>query len=201
MEGLKDQGFVVDWAANGEDGLEIGLTGGIDAVILDLGLPDIQGGEILRRWRASGIDVPVLVLTARNSWTEKVETLNIGADDYITKPFHIPEIAARLHALLRRTSGNASPILRHGSIELEPSSGVVKLNGAIVDLTQQEFRLLSYFMHRPNRIISQSDLIDHLYAMEEERGTNAIEVYVSRLRRKLGRDIIKTLRGLGYRLG
>ena len=200
-DGLTNCGFVVEWAASGSDGEFLGNTQEFDAAILDLGLPDRQGIEILKNWRRSGVDFPVLVLTARTSWIEKVDTLNGGADDYITKPFHIPEVAARVRALLRRTAGAAAPVLKHGSIHLDSASGLVTVDGQIVDLTSQELKLLNYFMHRPNRIISQSDLLDHLYSMDEERGPNAIEVYVSRLRRKLGRDVIKTLRGLGYRMG
>ncbi len=145
--------------------------------------------------------MPVLILTARGSWTEKVEGLNAGADDYIAKPSHVQEIAARLRALIRRAAGKASPTLVHDDIELSPASGTVTVSGKLVDLTAQEFRILNYFMHRQGRVISQVDLIAHLYPQEEERDPNTIEVYVARLRRKLGRGAIKTLRGLGYRLG
>ena len=145
--------------------------------------------------------MPVLILTARGSWTEKVEGLNAGADDYIAKPSHVQEIAARLRALIRRAAGIASPTLLHGDIELSPVSGTVTVSGKPVDLTAQEFRILNYFMHRQGRVISQSDLIEHLYPHEKERDPNTIEVYIARLRKKLGHDVIKTQRGLGYRLG
>jgi DNA-binding response OmpR family regulator len=192
---------VVEHAADGATGYELGRSEDFDAAILDLGLPDMQGVEILRRWRKAGRQMPVLILTARGSWAEKVEGLNAGADDYIAKPSHVQEIAARLRALIRRAAGTASPTLCHEDIELSPASGTVTLSGEPVDLTAQEFRILNYFMHRQGRVISQSDLIEHLYPHEEERDPNTIEVYIARLRKKLGRDVIKTQRGLGYRLG
>ena len=192
---------MVEHAATGEMGAGLGGSENYDAAILDLGLPDIQGVEVLKRWRKAGRSMPVLILTARGSWTEKVEGLNAGADDYITKPFHVQEVAARLRALLRRSSGTAAPTLTHGNIELSPASGTVTVEGKPVELTAIEFRLLNYFMHRQGRVISQSELLEHLYAYDEDRDPNTIEVYVGRLRRKLGRDAIKTLRGLGYKLG
>jgi len=200
-EGLRSAGFVVAHAADGETGCRLGRSENFDAVILDLGLPDLQGVDVLKHWRQAGCEMPVLILTARGSWTEKVEGLNAGADDYITKPSHIQEIAARLRALIRRSAGKPSPTLVHNNIELSPASGTVMVAGKPVDLTAQEFRMLNYFMHRRGRVISQSQLLDHLYALETERDPNTIEVYVARLRRKLGRDAIKTLRGLGYRFG
>ena len=200
-DGLRGDGFVVEHAADGEMGLALGRSEDFDAAILDLGLPDIQGVEVLRRWRKAGREMPVLILTARGSWTEKVEGLNAGADDYVTKPSHVQEIAARLRALIRRAAGKSSPVLVHNDIELSPASGSVTVAGKPVDLTAQEFRILNYFMHRRGRVISQSELIEHLYPLEAERDPNTMEVYIARLRRKLGRDIIKTLRGLGYRFG
>jgi len=200
-EGLRKNGFVVEQAADGATGYELGRSEDFDAVILDLGLPDMQGVEVLKRWRKGGRQMPVLILTARGSWSEKVDGLNAGADDYIAKPSHVQEVAARLRALLRRAAGTSSPTLVHDDIELSPASGTVTVSGKPVDLTAQEFRILNYFMHRQGRVISQSDLIEHLYPHEEERDPNTMEVYVARLRRKLGRSAIKTLRGLGYRLG
>jgi two-component system, OmpR family, response regulator len=200
-EGLRAEGFVVDHAADGEMGCGLGLSESFDAAILDLGLPKMQGVDVLRRWRQSGCEMPVLILTARGSWNEKVEGLNAGADDYVTKPSHIQEIAARLRALMRRAAGKASPTLTYQDIELSPTGGIVTVAGKPVELTAQEFRVLNYFMHRQGRVISQSQLLDHLYSQESDRDPNTIEVYVGRLRRKLGRDSIKTLRGLGYRLG
>jgi two-component system OmpR family response regulator len=200
-EGLRGRGFAVDHAADGETGYRLGYTEDFDAIILDLGLPDVQGVDVLIRWRQGGREVPVLILTARGSWTEKVECLNAGADDYITKPCHIQEVAARLRALIRRSAGKPTATLVHNDIELSPASGTVAVAGKPVDLTAQEFRMLNYFMHRRGRVISQSELLDHLYSMETERDPNTVEVYVARLRRKLGHDSIKTLRGFGYRFG
>jgi DNA-binding response OmpR family regulator len=198
--GLRAEGFVVDRAGNGEDGYAMGAQEQFDAVILDLGLPHMEGLEVLRKWRGEGRDMPILILTARGTWTEKVEGLNAGADDYITKPFHIPEVVARLRALIRRKSGSASPILTHKNITLDTVSGKATLAGEEVELTASELRMLSYFMHRSGRVISQAELTEHLYALEESAESNTIEVYVSRLRRKLGRDLITTVRGLGYRM-
>jgi two-component system, OmpR family, response regulator len=200
-EGLRGAGFVVEHAADGEMGHRLGRSEAFDAAILDLGLPDMQGVELLKSWRQAGREMPVLILTARGSWTEKVEGLNAGADDYITKPSHIQEIAARLRALIRRSAGRSSSTLVHNNIELSPASGTVTVAGQPVELTAQEFRILNYFMHRRGHVISQSQLLDHLYSLGTERDPNTIEVYVARLRRKLGRDAIKTLRGLGYRFG
>src|SRR5215468_12348691 len=182
-------------------GLGLGREENYDAAILDLGLPDMQGVDVLRQWRKFNRHMPVLILTARGSWSEKVEGLNAGADDYITKPAHIQEIVARLRALIRRAAGRSSPTLIYKNIELSPSSGSVTVDGNPVELTAQEFRILNFFMHRQGRIISQAQLLDHIYAMDSDRDPNTIEVYVARLRRKLGRDSIKTLRGLGYRFG
>lgn len=191
---------MLEVANNGADGYAMGVADNYDAVILDLGLPRLEGIEVLRRWRGNGRDMPVLILTARGSWTEKVDGLNAGADDYITKPFHVPEIAARLKALIRRRGGQASPIVRHGSIVLDEAAGTA-LNGDVrIELTALELKMLSYFMHRIGRIIPQGELMEHLYPAEDSRESNTIEVYVSRLRRKLGRDVITTIRGLGYKM-
>src|SRR6202051_3816352 len=200
-EGLKGAGFAVDHAADGETGERLRRAADFERGILGLGHPDMKGVDVLNRWRQAGREVPVLILTARGSWTEKVEGLNAGADDYITKPSHIQEIAARLRALIRRSAGKPAATLVHNDIELSPAAGMVTVAGKPVDLTAQEFRILNYFMHRRGRVISQSELLDHLYSVETERDPNTMEVYVARLRRKLGRDAIKTLRGLGYRFG
>jgi two-component system, OmpR family, response regulator len=200
-ERLRSEGFVVEHAASGKLGLELGREEDFDAAILDLGLPDIQGIEVVRQWRRQNRPLPILILSARTSWTEKVEVLNAGADDYITKPSHVQEIAARLRALVRRSAGRSSPVLVHNGIELSPASGTVVMDGKPIDLTAQEFRILNYFMHRHGRLISQNEIIEHLYPLEAERDPNTIEVYIGRLRKKLGHDVIKTHRGLGYRLG
>lgn len=200
VSGLIPAGFTVDRANNGADGYAMGADDTYDAAILDLGLPQMAGIDVLKRWRAENLMVPVLVLTARGSWSEKVDGLNAGADDYITKPFHIAEVAARLQALIRRSSGLASPQLTHRNVTLDTGSGRATLDGNPVELTAREMRMLNYFMHRVGRIVSQAELTEHLYALEESRESNTIEVYVSRLRRKLGADFIKTIRGLGYRV-
>ncbi|HEY0316510.1 MAG TPA: response regulator transcription factor [Sphingomonas sp.] len=200
-EGLTGFGFVVEQVEDGDAGLAFGLQESFDAIILDLGLPHMSGIEVLRGWRRGGCATPVLILTARSSWTEKVEGLNAGADDYVTKPFQIDEIAARLRALMRRTAGQTSGMLRHGDILLDPVAGTASVAGEPVVLTASEFRLLTVFLHRVGRVVTQAELVDHLYSLDEERASNTIEVYVGRLRRKLGRDTIRTLRGLGYRFG
>lgn len=178
----------------------MGKEDAYDATILDLGLPQMQGLDVLRRWRAEGVLAPVLVLTARGTWSEKVDGLNAGADDYITKPFHVAEVAARLNALIRRTSGLATPVMSHRGVTLDTGSGRVMRDGEPVELTARELRMLNYFLHHVGRIVSQSELTEHLYALEDSRESNTIEVYVSRLRRKLGHEIITTIRGLGYRM-
>ena len=178
----------------------MGIEDAYAAAILDLGLPQMQGLDVLKRWRASDCKMPVLILTARSAWAEKVDGLNAGADDYITKPFHIPEVAARLKALIRRASGIASPLITHRGITLDTASSRVLLNGKPIELTASELKMLTYFMYRVGRVVSQAELVDHLYALEDSRESNTIEVYVSRLRRKLGSDVITTVRGLGYRM-
>ena len=198
--GLTQAGFTVERADNGFDGYAMGADDDFDEAVLDLGLPEMEGLEVLRRWRREGHALPVLVLSARGTWSEKVDGLNAGADDYISKPFHVPEVAARLKALIRRTSGHATPVLTHGRLTLDTAAGRVTLDDKPVDLTARELRMLNYFMHRIGRIISQADLIEHLYTLDGSRESNTIEVYVSRLRRKLGPDVIKTVRGLGYRM-
>ncbi len=198
--GLTQAGFTVERADNGTDGYTMGLDETYAAAVLDLGLPQMQGIDVLKRWRSAGRNLPVLILTARGTWAEKVDGLNAGADDYVTKPFHVPEVAARLKALIRRSSGLASAVLTHRGIELDTGSNCVMLNGTPVELTASELKILTYFLHRIGRIVSQAELIDHLYALNDSRESNTIEVYVSRLRRKLGADLITTVRGLGYRM-
>jgi two-component system, OmpR family, response regulator len=200
ITGLTLSGFTVERADNGFDGHLMGEEDSYAAAILDLGLPQMAGLEVLKRWRASGQKVPVLILTARGTWAEKVDGLNAGADDYLEKPFHIPEIAARLKALIRRSSGIASPVLAHGRISFDTASNRVYLDDQPIELTAREIKILSYFMHRIGRVVSQAELNEHLYALEDSRESNTIEVYVSRLRRKLGGGVITTVRGLGYRM-
>lgn len=172
-----------------------------DAVVLDLGLPKLPGIEVLKRWRAARRNVPVLILTARSGWVERVNGLNAGADDYLEKPFQTEEIVARLRALTRRSAGASSPVLRHDGIELDVASGTAKRSGQQIALTAKELRILNYLMHRPQKIVSQNELLDHVYSAGEPRQSNTVEVYIARLRKKLGHGAIRTIRGLGYRLG
>lgn len=199
--GLTQAGFIVARAVDGHDGFELGLQSQIDIIVLDLGLPGRPGLEVLKEWRALGVATPVLVLTARGTWVDKVGGLNEGADDYLTKPFHLPELVARLNALSRRGWGHASNQLTHGDLTVNVSTGEVTRGDELLDLTSLELRMLKYFMTRARHIISQAELVEHLYSAEDMRESNTIEVYVSRLRRKIGAEKIKTLRGLGYRFG
>ena len=198
--GLADAGYAVDEAGNGIDAQHLGETEPFDAAVLDLGLPALDGLSVLRRWRASGRTLPVLILTARDSWHEKVTGIDAGADDYLAKPFHMEELLARLRALTRRAQGLASPLLQCGAITLDTRSGRVSQDGQPVNLTSLEFRLLAYLMHRPGQVVSRSELIEHLYAQDFDRDSNTIEVFVGRLRKKLAPGAIETVRGMGYRL-
>ncbi len=197
---LQIAGYAVDRAADGEEAQHLGDTEPYDAVILDLGLPRQDGLSVLRAWRAAGRTMPVLILTARDSWREKVDGIDAGADDYLGKPFATEELLARLRALLRRAGGQAEPVLRHGRLELDPRTGRIALDGQTITVTAMEYRILAYLMHHPGRVISQSELVEHIYAQDFDRDSNTIEVLIGRLRRKLGRDRIETVRGLGYRL-
>jgi len=197
---LGDAGYAVDCAADGERADFLGQTEEYDAVVLDLGLPKTDGLTVLRRWREAGISAPVLVLTARGSWHEKVRGIDEGADDYVSKPFRMEELLARLRALIRRASGQVSPELRSGNVVLDPRNARVTLDGAVVKLTSHEFRVLSYLMHHRGRVVPQSELTEHIYAQDFDRDSNTVEVFIARLRRKLGASFIETVRGLGYRI-
>jgi len=192
-------GYSVDVAHDGEAGEFMGATETYDAAVLDLGLPKINGLRVLKSWRDAHSRMPVLILTARGTWAEKVQGLEAGADDYVTKPFHIEEVLARIRALIRRAAGHAEAQLVFGSLRLDPRTGEVTLDGAKVELTSQEFRVLSYMMHHAGEVVSRSELIDHIYGCNDDPDSNTIEVFVSRLRRKLGAGWIETLKGLGYR--
>jgi len=194
-----EAGYAVDRAADGGEADFLAATEGYDAVVLDLGLPGIDGLSLLRRWRNAGLAVPVLVLTARGSWHEKVQGIDGGADDYVAKPFRMEEVLARVRALIRRASGQVAPELRVGEVTLDPRSGRVTRAGVAVRLTGHEYRVLSYLLHHRGRVISQSELTEHIYAQDFDRDSNTVEVFVARLRRKLGASIIETVRGLGYR--
>lgn len=197
---LAQAGYAVDEAADGAAALHLGMTEPYDAVVLDLGLPQLDGLTVLQRWRAQGRAMPVLILTARDSWHDKVAGIDAGADDYLAKPFHTEELLARLRALVRRSHGLASPLLQQGDITLDTRTGTVTQRGATVGLTAHEYRLLAYLMHRAGQVVSRGELVEHLYAQDFDRDSNTVEVFVGRLRRKLGGDLIETVRGLGYRL-
>lgn len=198
---LEAAGYAVDTAADGERADEAVRTESYDAVLLDLGLPRIDGLTLLRGWRESGLVVPVLVLTARGSWHEVVEGMDSGADDYVGKPFRMEEVLARVRALIRRATGQPAVVLRCGSVALDPRLVRVTRDGVPVRLTSHEFRVLSYLMHHRDRVVSQGELTEHIYAQDFDRDSNTVEVFVARLRRKLGAAVIETVRGLGYRLG
>jgi two-component system OmpR family response regulator len=197
---LAQAGYAVDCAGDGERADFLCQTERYDAAVLDLGLPAVDGLTLLRRWRDAGLTLPVLVLTARGSWHEKVQGIDGGADDYVAKPFRMEEVLARLRALIRRASGQVAVELRCGTIALEPRAARVTRNGSAVKLTAHEFRVLSYLMHHRGRVVSQTELSDHIYAEHLDRDSNTVEVFIGRLRRKLGADAIVTVRGLGYRM-
>jgi two-component system OmpR family response regulator len=197
---LGQAGYAVDCATDGERAEFLGQTERYDAVVLDLGLPRIDGLTVLRRWREAGLTMPVLILTARESWHEKVQGIDGGADDYMAKPFRIEEVLARLRALIRRASGQLTPELRCGGLVLDARVARVTVDGAPVKLTSHEFRVLSYLMHQRGRVVSQTELTEHIYAQNADRDSNTVEVFIARLRRKLGGSYIETVRGLGYRI-
>jgi len=197
---LTEAGYVVDVAVDGQDGHFLGAEENFDAVVLDLGLPLLDGISVLRRWRSAGRDMPVLILTARGDWHERVAGIDAGADDYLTKPFHMEELLARVRALIRRAHGKSSNEIVCGPLVLDTRSARVHLDGQPVTLTSHEFKLLAYLMHRPGQVVSRSELVDQLYALDSDRDSNTIEVFIGRLRKKLPADLIETVRGLGYRL-
>ena len=197
---LQAAGYAVDVSTNGRDAWALADAEDFDAVVLDLGLPQMDGLTVLKRWRAAGRGMPVLILTARDHWHEKVAGIDAGADDYLTKPFHTEELLARLRGLIRRASGHASPVLVCGPVELDTRSGRVTLNGQLLPLTSHEFKVLAYLMHHAGAVVSRTELTEHIYAQDFERDSNTIEVFVGRLRKKLPPDLIETVRGLGYRL-
>lgn len=202
MAGLARLGYAVDWLADGRDALYQGQSEPYDLIILDLGLPGLPGLDVLKQWRAQGLITPVLILTARGSWSERIEGLKAGADDYVTKPFHPEELQLRVQALLRRAHGQSNqPLLKAAGLQLDEARQCVVNDGAQVQLTAAEFRLLRYFMLHPQQILSKSHLAEHLYDGETERDSNVLEVHVNHLRRKLGRDVIETRRGQGYIFG
>ena len=197
---LKNAGYVVELAHDGEDGSYKGENESFDAVILDLGLPKTDGLTVLQQWRANDKNMPVIILTARDTWREKVNGLRAGADDYIAKPFEAEEVLARIEALIRRASGHAAPVLTCGPVQLDTTSNRVTCNNEPVEMTALELGMLSYLMHHQGDVISKTTLTEHIYHQDFDRDSNVIEVLVNRLRKKLGNDLIKTHRGLGYQL-
>jgi len=200
-DALIDAGYAVDRAIDGASADFLMQTEQYDAVVLDLGLPNVDGLTLLAGWRQAGLTTPVLILTARGSWHEKVKGIDSGADDYMAKPFQIEEVLARVRALIRRSGGVATREIRWGAIVLDPRNMRVTQNGAPVKLTSHEFRVLSYLMHQRDRVVSQTELTEHIYAQDFDRESNTVEVFIARLRRKLGAASIETVRGLGYRMG
>lgn len=195
---LEDAGYVVDKAKDGEEGHFLGDTEPYDAVILDIGLPKRDGLSVLEAWRREGKRFPVLLLTARDRWSDKVQGFDSGADDYVAKPFHMEEVLARLRALLRRAAGHVSSEIECGPVRLDTRSSRVSVNGNPVRLTSHEYRLLAYLMHHRGRVVSRTELVEHIYDQDFDRDSNTIEVFIGRLRKKLGVDVIQTIRGLGY---
>ena len=195
---LEEAGYVVDCSFDGEDGHFLGETEPYDAIVLDIGLPKMDGISVLEKWRRDDISTPVLILTARDRWSDKVAGMDAGADDYVAKPFHMEEVLARVRALLRRSAGLASNEIEIGSLRLDTKSTRVTVDGTPIKLTSHEYRLLAYLVHHKDKVISRTELVEHLYDQDFDRDSNTIEVFVGRLRKKIPADLIKTVRGLGY---
>lgn len=198
VSALTDAGYVVDSAKDGEEGHYLGETEPYDAVILDLGLPVLDGVSVLEKWRRNDRKMPVLILTARDRWSDKVQGFDAGADDYVAKPFHMEEVLARVRALLRRSAGHATSEIACGPLLLDTKSARVTIDGHAIKLTSLEFRLLAYLMHHKGKVVSRTELVEHLYDQDFDRDSNTIEVFVGRLRKKLGVDVLRTIRGMGY---
>ena len=192
------EGRIVDIVNDGVEAHFMGATEPYDMIIMDIGLPKRDGISVLREWRKDGITTPVLILTARDGWSERVDGLDAGADDYMTKPFHMPELAARVRAMLRRRSGNANPVFERGNLVFDSRNGRVTIDGIPVNLTAQEVAVLTYLLHNNGRMVSRTELSEHIYEYDGDRDSNTIAVFIIRLRKKLGSDLITTVRGLGY---
>ncbi len=199
-DALTEAGYAVDVAFDGEEGHFLGDTEPYDTIILDIGLPQMDGLSVLEEWRRAGRTTPVLLLTARDRWSDKVQGIDAGADDYVAKPFHMEEVLARVRALVRRAAGHASNEIVAGSVRLDARSGKVTVDGQSIKLTSHELRLLSYLMHHKGKVISRTELTEHLYDQDFDRDSNTIEVFVGRLRKKLPEECIQTVRGLGYQI-
>jgi two-component system OmpR family response regulator len=200
VDALRDAGYAVDLTGDGEEAQFLGDTEPYDAVVLDLGLPNVDGMTVLERWRDNGRVMPVVILTARDRWSDKVAGFDAGADDYLAKPFRVEELLARLRAVIRRTGGHASPVIECGPVCIDTRASRVTVNGDPVKLTGQEYRLLAYMAHNLGKVMSRTELTEHLYDQDFDLDSNTIEVFIGRLRRKLGADVIETVRGLGYRM-
>ena len=198
QQSLEEAGFAVDCAYDGEDGWHLGDTEPYDAVVLDLGLPKLDGIGVLQRWREAGRTMPVLILTARGRWSEKMQGFNAGADDYVTKPFELDEVVYRLRALIRRAAGHAQPELACGPVRLDTNAGRVAVDGMAVALTAQEFRILAYLMHHVGKVVSRTELMEHVYDRNFDNDSNVLEVLIGRVRKKIGGELIHTVRGQGY---
>jgi two-component system OmpR family response regulator len=199
-DALTEAGYAVDVAFDGEEGHFLGDTEPYDAVVLDIGLPQMDGLSVLEEWRRAGKTMPVLLLTARDRWSDKVQGIDAGADDYVAKPFHMEEILARIRALVRRAAGHASNEITAGPVRLDVRAGKVTVGGQAIKLTSHELRLLSYLMHHKGEVVSRTELTEHLYDQDFDRDSNTIEVFVGRLRKKLPEECIRTVRGLGYQI-
>jgi two-component system OmpR family response regulator len=199
-DALTEGGYAVDVAFDGEEGHFLGDTEPYDAVVLDIGLPQMDGLSVLEEWRRAGKSMPVLLLTARDRWSDKVQGIDAGADDYLAKPFHMEELLARLRALVRRAAGHASNEITAGPVRLDVKAGKVTVDGQAIKLTSHELRLLSYLMHHKGKVVSRTELTEHLYDQDFDRDSNTIEVFVGRLRKKLPETVIHTVRGLGYQI-
>ncbi len=199
-DALINEGRAVDTVANGEEALFLGSTEPYDLVVLDIGLPERDGISILKEWRKSEVTTPVLILTARDGWSERVDGLDAGADDYMTKPFHMPELSARIRAMLRRQAGQPNPVFQRGPVVFDSRNNQVLNNGMPVSLTAQELAVLSYLFHNAGRMVTRTELSEHIYEYDEDRDSNTIAVFVNRLRKKLGQDLISSARGQGYKI-
>ncbi|MEO1282335.1 MAG: response regulator transcription factor [Pseudomonadota bacterium] len=197
---LSEAGYAVDTALDGEEGFYLGETEPYDLIVLDIGLPKLDGISVLEGWRRAELKMPVILLTARDRWSDKVAGIDAGADDYVAKPFHMEELLARARAQLRRAAGHAKSEIECGSVCLDTNSAKVTCDGQAIKLTSHEFRLLSYMMHHQGRVVSRTELVEHLYDQDFDRDSNTIEVFIGRLRKKIPADVIETVRGLGYRM-
>ena len=197
---LEDNGYSVDVALDGEEGHFLGDTEPYDAVVLDLGLPKIDGLTVLENWRKENKKFPVLILTARDRWSEKVNGFDAGADDYVTKPFQMEELLARLRALIRRSAGHATSDIECGPLKIDTKLNKVFINGTKLKLTSHEYKIIEYFLHHQDKVISRTELTEHIYDQDFDRDSNTIEVFIGRLRKKIGNNMIKTERGYGYRV-